>query len=107
MQRSNYRCYTCILYCNEDWDYRRDGGALRLYKDSVCVVDPSDASRICKYVDINPGNGVLLIFDSRLIHSVQMVTSAEKKRLAFTVWLLRPEDNGCVGEIYDAGEKNT
>jgi len=105
-QRSNYRCYTCILYCNEDWDHRRDGGALRLYKDSVSIVDPLDASRICNYIDFNPANGVLLIFDSRLIHSVQRVTSAEKKRLAFTVWLLRPEDNGCAGEIYDSGEEN-
>jgi len=104
-QRKNYRCYTCILYCNENWDYIQDGGALRLYKDSVSIVNPKDAIEKCEYVDINPDNGELLIFDSRLIHSVQKVTSSHKERLAFTLWTLRPEDNGCVGEIYDAGEK--
>ena len=104
-QRSNYRCYTCILYCNESWDYRQDGGALRLYKDSVSIVNPKDAIEKCEYVDINPDNGELLIFDSRLIHSVQKVTSSHKERIAFTLWTLRPEDNGCVGEIYDAGEE--
>lgn len=104
-QRSNYRCYTCILYCNESWDCRQDGGALRLYKDSLGIVNPKDAIEKCEYVDINPDNGKLLIFDSRLIHSVQKVTSSHKERIAFTLWTLRPEDNGCVGEIYDTGEE--
>lgn len=102
-ERSNHRCYTCILYCNDDWDCKRDGGALRLYRDSVNVATPSDAIDTCIHVDINPSNGQLLIFDSRKIHSVRKVTSKTKKRLAFTLWTLRPEDNNARGEIYDEG----
>ena len=30
--RSNFRCYTCIIYCNSGWTVD-DGGALRIYMD--------------------------------------------------------------------------
>ena len=102
-RRSNYRCYTCILYLNDDWDCDRDGGALRIYPDSLNVLKPRDASVTCEYMDVNPENGQLLIFDSRLVHSVKEVTSTEKCRLALTLWTLRPENSGVGGEVYDAG----
>lgn len=102
--RSNYRCYTCILYLTDSWDLHRDGGALRIYPDSLNISKPRDAPLRCEYTDVNPMNGQLLIFDSRLIHSVKEVTSKEKSRLALTLWILRPENSGVNGEIYDAGQ---
>ena len=105
--RLNYRCFTCIYYLNHDWDLEQDGGALRIYKDSSHFIDPNDAIRNnCEYVDISPKNGVLLIFDSTLVHSVQKVISPTKKRLAFTLWTLRPIDSDLiVGETYDIGQE--
>jgi len=92
--RRNFRWFTYILYCNDCWDLTKDGGALRIYPD--CNTDlPEDNS---KYVDINPINGKLLIFDSRLAHSVEKVTS-KRRRLALTLWALRPEDRNLVGMI--------
>ena len=105
-KRSNYRCYTCILYMNESWDLHRDGGALRIYPDSLNISKPRDAPKMqCEYKDVNPTNGKLLIFDSRLVHSVKEVISREKSRLALTLWILRPETSGVHGEIYDAGDR--
>ena len=108
--RLNYRCLTCIYYMNtydDDWDYKKDGGALRIYKQSSHYPHPKDvlSHKGCDYVDINPTNGKLLLFDSTLIHSVQKVTSPIKKRFAFTLWTLRPIDNPyIVGETYDIGQ---
>ena len=99
--RNNFRCYTCILYCNDGWNKDLDGGALRIYPDSLKFAKPTDAEKLCDFVDINPINGRLLIFDSRLVHSVEKVTS-EKKRLALTLWIRRPEKNGVRGEMFDA-----
>ena len=54
-----------------------------------------------EYEDVNPSNGKLLIFDSRLVHSVEMVKSHDKKRLALTIWMMRPEESGVVVDIWD------
>lgn len=100
--RSNYRLYTCILYCNDDWDMEQDGGALRIYPNTIHLTDPSEAvEKQLEYEDINPSNGKLLIFDSRLVHSVEKVISSMKKRLALTIWIMRPEDCGVVVDIWD------
>jgi len=101
--RRNFRRYTCILYCNDEWSKGLDGGALRIYPNSLDIVKPMDAKKECKFVDINPINGRLLIFDSRLVHSVEEVTS-NKRRIALTLWITRPEKNGVRGEIFDPGE---
>lgn len=99
--RNNYRLYTCILYCNDDWEMERDGGALRIYPNTIDLLDPSVAVTQKKYEDVNPSNGKFLIFDSRLVHSVERVLSEEKKRLALTIWIMRPEDNGVVVDMWD------
>jgi len=98
--RSNYRLYTCILYCNNNWNINEDGGALRIYPQTTHLTDPSDAIQM-KYDEINPCNGKLLIFDSRLVHSVEKVTSLNKKRRALTLWLMRPENEGVHTDIWD------
>ncbi len=84
-----------------------DGGALRIYLNSEKIKVPSDAKKSCEYVDISPKNGRLLIFDSRLIHAVRKTTSKSKRRLALTLWTLRPEQSGVRGEIYDEGLEDT
>lgn len=48
-------------------------------------------------------NGRLLIFDSKLVHSVEKTLGENKRRRALTLWTLRPDDSGVVGEIYDIG----
>jgi hypothetical protein len=100
--RSNYRFYTCILYCNDDWNLDRDGGGLRIYPKSSHLKDPSNALKEnMTFEDINPANGKLLIFDSKLIHSVEEVKSLNKKRKALTVWLMRPEDNAVSADVWN------
>lgn len=92
----------------------RDGGALRMYPESQTTkprdarlrstgAGVSGAARGNTYVDISPLNGRLVIFDSKLVHSVEKTTTDRKRRLALTLWTLRPEDSGVMGEIYDAG----
>ena len=105
-KRNNFRCFTYILYCNDEWDMEKDGGALRIYLKSETIKVPSDAKGTCDYVDISPKNGRLLIFDSRLIHAVRKTTSKSKRRLALTLWTLRPDDSGVRGEIHDEGLKD-
>jgi hypothetical protein len=97
--RSNFRHFTCILYCNEDWQ-ERDGGALRIYLGSRDVSRPSEAKQTCDHVDIFPRNGRLVLFDSCLIHSVERVKHESKVRRALTLWINRPNDSGVGGEDY-------
>ena len=100
--RSNYRFYTCILYCNDDWNLEKDGGGLRIYPKTSHLTDPSHALKEnMTFEEISPTNGKLLIFDSRLIHSVEEVKSSNKKRRALTVWLMRPEDNGVSANVWN------
>lgn len=100
--RSNYRFYTCILYCNSDWDIERDGGALRIYPNTSNLTNPSSViARKMQFEDISPTNGKLLIFDSRLIHSVEEVKSSSRKRRALTVWLMRPENNNVSLDVWN------
>eukprot|EP00594_Rhizosolenia_setigera_P003826 CAMPEP_0178940810 /NCGR_PEP_ID=MMETSP0789-20121207/1029_1 /TAXON_ID=3005 /ORGANISM="Rhizosolenia setigera, Strain CCMP 1694" /LENGTH=244 /DNA_ID=CAMNT_0020619917 /DNA_START=287 /DNA_END=1021 /DNA_ORIENTATION=- len=101
-QRRNFRCYTCILYCNDEWKYT-DGGALRLYLDSQEYLSPDVAKEQCEFIDVLPHNGRLLIFDSKLVHSVEKTLVENKRRRALTLWTLRPDDSGVVGEVYDIG----
>jgi len=97
--RSNYRAITCILYVNEGWE-AKDGGALRIYLDSAEIKTPGDAKDCCEHVDVNPANGRLLIFDSKMVHSVEKVLNENKVRRALTLWIIRPEDSGVKGEDY-------
>ncbi|KAL3809079.1 hypothetical protein ACHAXA_007864 [Cyclostephanos tholiformis] len=105
----NWRYITAILYMNEGWE-KGDGGQLRLYLDSLCVIHPDAVIGRHEFIDINPSNGKLLLFDSRMIHSVEKVLSEGKIRRALTLWIIRPEENGVTGEDYvliddDGGRK--
>ena len=98
--RTNFRHYTCILYCNDDWN-EEDGGALRLYPNTRRLWNADDAIQYgYDYIDVSPENGQIIIFDSCLIHSVEKVTHNTKKRRALTLWITRPDDSGVVGEQY-------
>ena len=98
--RSNFRHYTCILYCNDDWE-EQDGGALRLYPNTRTLMNADDAVSLgYDFVDVLPKNGRLIIFDSCCVHSVQKVTHRTKRRRALTLWLNRPDDSGVEGEQY-------
>ena len=88
-KRTNYREFTAILYCNDDWDKPEYGGALRLYKSSQGVV-PSEAVKSCTFVDILPSNGRLILFDSHLVHSVQPNNHPTQVRRALTLWIMWP-----------------
>lgn len=96
-RRSNYRCVTAILYTNEGWEVS-DGGQLRMYPDSQFVEHIDSAKETHQYVDINPSNGKLLLFDSRIVHSVEEVTHQSKIRRALTLWITRPEESGVTGK---------
>jgi predicted 2-oxoglutarate/Fe(II)-dependent dioxygenase YbiX len=98
--RTSFRHYTCILYCNEDWRANSMGGALRLYPGSRNCLKPIDATKRLDYVDVNPINGRLLIFDSCLVHSVNEVTQSRQARRALTLWINRPDDSGVRGERF-------
>jgi Rps23 Pro-64 3,4-dihydroxylase Tpa1-like proline 4-hydroxylase len=95
--RENFRRFTAILYMNEGWT-KGDGGAVRLYLRSQAlqyvqeVYSESEEPR-WHVVDVLPSNGRLLLFDSRLVHSVEPVLS-EKKRRALTLWIKRPMEGG-------------
>jgi Rps23 Pro-64 3,4-dihydroxylase Tpa1-like proline 4-hydroxylase len=93
--------YTCILYLNDnDWDMEQDGGALRLYPNmkDVHVLGAAVGLAANNFVDIAPINGRLLVFDSRLVHSVQPVTSTTKRRRALTLWINKPNNSDVRGE---------
>ena len=98
-KRSNWRCITAILYLNEGWK-TSDGGQLRMYLDSAHVESPSTARDTHEYIDVNPSNGKLLLFDSRMVHSVEEVLNENKIRRALTLWITRPEESGVSGEDY-------
>jgi hypothetical protein len=95
--RENFRRFTAILYMNEGWT-KGDGGAVRLYLRSQAlqyvqeVYSESEEPR-WHVVDVLPSNGRLLLFDSRLVHSVEPVLS-EQKRRALTLWIKRPIEGG-------------
>ena len=75
---------------------------MRIYPNTTHLRDPSEAVKLnLEFEDINPSNGKLLIFDSRLVHSVEEVTSLEKKRLALTIWIMKPEDCGVTVDIWN------
>ena len=98
--RSNFRHYTCILYCNDDWN-ECDGGALRLYPNTANLMQADDAIRMgYDYIDVVPQNGRLIIFNSCYIHSVEKVIHQSKKRRALTLWITRPDDSGVEGEKF-------
>jgi predicted 2-oxoglutarate/Fe(II)-dependent dioxygenase YbiX len=84
--KSNFRCYTCILYCNDNWS-AENGGALRIYPNSKYSDDPG------LHIDILPKNGRLLVFDSMLLHSVEKVIGGAQRRRALTLWIKRPDDS--------------
>ena len=95
--------YTCILYLNDDdWNVDIDGGALRLYPNSQNEFNPMDVATNGRFdfVDIAPVHGRLIIFDSRLVHSVEKVTSKHRRRRALTLWINRLNDSGVRGEMY-------
>ena len=71
-----------------------------MYLDSAHCEIPNTAKATHNYVDINPSNGKLLLFDSRMIHSVEKVLHHSKIRRALTLWITRPEESGVTGESY-------
>mmetsp|Transcript_8606 Transcript_8606/g.9995 ORF Transcript_8606/g.9995 Transcript_8606/m.9995 type:complete len:95 (-) Transcript_8606:59-343(-) len=80
----------------------RDGGALRIYPDSLHLNDPAEVIKAkMHFEDINPSNGKLLIFDSRLVHSVERVLTKEKKRIAMTLWINKPEEGTAAVNIWN------
>jgi Rps23 Pro-64 3,4-dihydroxylase Tpa1-like proline 4-hydroxylase len=98
---------------DNNWDVDIDGGALRLYPHTQEYRTPEeavDASNVKEelytddgvpsFVDISPINGRLLIFDSRLVHSVNEVLSSTKVRRALTLWINKPNDSGVSGEKF-------
>ncbi|KAG7372509.1 2-oxyglutarate/Fe(II) oxygenase [Nitzschia inconspicua] len=98
-KRKNYRSFTAILYCNDNWS-DADGGALRIYSDSTEWESCKDAKPTSDYTDVFPSNGRLVIFDSKLAHSVEKVLT-DKERHALTVWILRPTEQSVEGEVVD------
>lgn len=102
--RRNFRAYTCILYLNDEWNIDEDGGALRLYPQSQKYHSPDeaveDSGNNHGFVDISPNHGRLLIFDSRLVHSVEPVTTSKKVRRALTLWINRPNNSEVPGETF-------
>jgi hypothetical protein len=103
--RSNYRQFTCILYCNDEWNMKVHGGALRIYPGTSQLTDPMSVKvDNMPYTDINPTNGKLLIFDSRLVHSVEKILDPHRKRLAMTIWINRPEDSGVSVNVWNENE---
>ncbi len=98
-RRINWRYITAILYMNEGWE-KGDGGQLRLYLDSSGVIHPNIVLDEHDFIDIIPSNGRLLLFDSRMIHSVEKVLKEGKTRRALTLWIIRPEESGATGEDY-------
>ncbi len=65
-----------------------------MYLDSDSVKHPSMAIDTHEHFNINPSNGRLLLFDSRMIHSVEKVLNESKIRRALTVWIERPKESG-------------
>lgn len=83
---------------DNNWNLELDGGALRLYPDTQDCTSIKEVVSSNPFVDIAPINGRLLVFDSRLIHAVQPVTSTTKCRRAMTLWIQRPNNSGAGGD---------
>ena len=119
--KKNGRHVTAILYLNEHWD-EADGGALELYPDSV---DDAAVQRVLlgqagrawtpadernleaalaghRRVDVWPEAGTVVVFDSRLVHTVR---PAKRDRRALTLWMSKPADGDMLpvdrGEVYN------
>jgi len=73
---------------NENGECTEDGGSLRIYPGSSNLFSSSEEKHKCRYVGINPINSRLLLFDSKLYHSVQEFQK-DKSRLALTFRGLR------------------
>ena len=86
---------------DNEWDLEHDQGALRIYPNTQNMYSVEKAVTMAgdNFVDISPMNGRLVIFDSRLVHSVQKVTSTHKLRRALTLWINRPNNSGVRGEV--------
>ena len=111
--RRNLRCYTCILYLTgrdadgaPSWT-EADGGALALHRNSEgvrAITEATAEGAPYKVADVQPLDGRLLVFDSRLVHAVRPNTSADGKlRTALTLWITRPTDEPVRGEVWDEG----
>jgi hypothetical protein len=98
--RKNYRMYTCVLCCNNNWDSSVDGGAIRIYPNTMNITNPDKALSM-SFEDINPSNGKLIILDSRLVYSIEKVLSKENSMRTMTLWISKPENNGVSINIWD------
>ena len=76
---SNKRKLTAILYLNDEWDARRDGGCLRAYLSGGGG----------EYRDIEPRAGRVLLFDSTTIE--HEVLPCVRTRMALTLWAVTPD----------------
>lgn len=98
--RKNYRMYTCILCCSDNWNSSKDGGAIRIYPNTSNVSNPDKALSM-QYEDIRPTNGKLIIIDSRLVYSIETVKSNDMTLRTMTLWISKPENNGVGINIWD------
>ena len=95
-----------LYYILQQWlDGRRWRRTSNLYGFSKLEV-PADAPTLCSHYDIIPENGRLVIFDSKLVHSVERV-NRDKRRRPLTLWILRLEESGASGDVYYFGKMNT
>ena len=119
----NGRHVTAILYLNEGWS-DDDGGHLELFPDSLddpavqaalldqtgreWTVDDERALEAAlqghRSVRVAPRAGTVVVFDSRLVHTVHPAT---RTRRALTLWMSRPVDGDMLpcnhGEVYEYG----
>lgn len=77
--RISERNMTSILYLNNEYDKSKDGGCLRIFKNSSGHDNNDD-----DFEDIEPIGGRLVIFDARRI--LHGVLPSFKRRWALTVW---------------------
>ena len=84
---------TCICYLNDDdWDAERDGGALRLFVGTEAGDELGVTAK--SHVDVAPGSGTLVLFNSRtMLHEVR---PTRRPRHALSAWIetrsSRPKD---------------
>lgn len=84
---STLRKYSLLLYLNQDWDVRTDGGCLRLHFDSGG--DELPPGEEPSFLDVSPVGGTLVLFQSDAIPH-EVLDTLDRDRLAVVGWYNRP-----------------